>query len=285
MSFIKDELNKVFKKKDNQLVILIFINVAIFILFNIVSNIVGRAVLNKWFALIPDLTIWITHFWTNLTYMFVHFDLLHLLFNMLWLYWMGKLFDQQLGGKRLTGLYLLGGLAGGVLFVLSYLLLEMGPVPLVGASAGVMAIVVAVAVLTPNQRVNMIFLGQVPLKYLAIGIFVLFTVLDIRENLGGKIAHLGGALMGYFYVVQFRRGKDYAGNFYSIIFNFGSGLFKRRKKMKVEHRKAVDDDGYNLNKKRKQEKIDSILDKISKSGYESLSADEKRILFDESNKN
>ncbi|NQY08350.1 MAG: rhomboid family intramembrane serine protease [Flavobacteriales bacterium] len=293
MSAFKEEFDKVFKKKDNQLVIIIAVNVIVFILFNIISlSDTGKSILKEWVAVDSSIFTWLTHFWTTFTYMFVHFDLRHIFFNMLILFFMGRVLESQIGGRRFAGLFMLGGLAGAVLYVVAYnimIALNIGDIQhntLIGASAGVMAILIALAVLIPNQKINMMFFGPVSIKYVAYGLFIVSSILDMQENTGGKIAHIGGAIFGYFYIIQYRKGKDYAGNFYNFITSL-SGLFKSKKKqnMKVEHRKPTNDDDYNLHRKRDQDKIDSILDKISKSGYDSLNAEEKRILFKESNKN
>ncbi|NQY68340.1 MAG: rhomboid family intramembrane serine protease [Flavobacteriales bacterium] len=288
MSAIQDEINKVFKKKDNQLIILIFVNVAAYLILNIIGNFGGSSAfeyITNWFTLSSEPSKFITHFWTIFTYMFVHYEFMgHLLFNMLWLYWMGQLFESQLGSKRLMGLYLLGGLAGGVLYFILYLFIDQGSY-LLGASAGVMAIVIAVATLIPNQKVNLMFIGPVALKYVAAVIFILTSITDFQENTGGKIAHIGGALMGYIYIIQFRKGKDYAGNFYGFLTALLKGITRKKSSLKVAHKRPETDDQYQKRKSTNQRQIDIILDKISKSGYESLSAEEKRILFDESNKN
>jgi len=228
-------------------------------------------------AYLPKL---LTHFWTPVTYMFMHAGIWHILFNMLWLYWFGQIFEEYLGKKRILGLYFMGGLAGAFLFVLSYNTLPVfthspGLVAgstLVGASASVMAIMVATATLLPDYTISLILIGPVRLKWLVL-VLVLIDFLGITGfNAGGELSHLGGALIGFLYIKQLHRGHDWIGNI--------AKLFKPQKaKMKVvannPSRKSYD--------LPRQEEIDLILDKISRSGYDSLSKQEKEILFRASN--
>jgi len=213
--------------------------------------------------------------WTPLTYMFVHAGVFHILFNMLWLYWMGQIFEEYLGNKRTIGVYILGGLTGAFFFVASYNLLPMFTqhpeiVALssdVGASAAIMAIIIATATLLPDYTLYMMFIGPVKLKWLAL-FFVIVDFLGITGlNAGGEISHLGGALFGFIYIKQLQRGNDMAA--------FIGALFKKRPKLKV----AAKSNLKNASNKPRQEDVDRILDKISQTGYESLSKQEKEILF------
>jgi membrane associated rhomboid family serine protease len=228
--------------------------------------------------------------WTLITYMFTHFSLMHIFWNMITLYWFGQLFINYTNSKKLIPLYLLGGITGALLTIILFTAIPpfqpfIGA-PMIGASAGVTAIIVATATLIPNVNMNMMFIGPVKLIYVAL--FVIFIdVLNVAsyDNIGGNISHLGGALMGYLFIVQYKRGVDFSKGI-NRFFDWISGLLsiKPKSKMKVAYKRKVTDEEYNYNKKAEQENIDRILDKISKSGYESLSKSEKEILFKASGK-
>ena len=269
-------------KSGNRLNLLIGINVAIFLLINI-PGVVERLVFQSnaievyaadYLQLPSYLPKLLTRFWTPLTYMFMHAGIFHILFNMLWLYWMGQIFEEYLGNKRTIGLYLFGGLAGALFFVLFYNILpaftQTGLVynsTVVGASASVMAIIVATATLLPDYTIGLMFIGPVKLKWIAI-FYVIFDFLLITgPNAGGEIAHLGGALMGFVYIKQLQRGNDWIGGI--------TNLFKRRSKLTVVSKNY----SKNSNSLPRQEEIDRILDKISLSGYDSLNKQEKEVLF------
>ena len=228
--------------------------------------------------------------WTLITYMFTHIDVMHIFWNMITLYWFSIILSEYTSAKKIIPLYLLGGIAGGLV---TLLLITIIPVfhpfiglPMVGASAGVTAIIVAAATLVPNYRMNLMFIGPVKLIYVAL--FVLFLdVLNLATyaNVGGNIAHLGGALIGYLFIQQYKKGNDMSKRI-NQFFDWIIGLFKvtPKSKMKVAYKRTVSDEEYNYNKKIEQKKIDAILDKISKSGYESLTKAEKEILFKASGK-
>lgn len=228
--------------------------------------------------------------WTLITYMFTHFSLMHIFWNMITLYWFGQLFINYTNSKKLIPLYLLGGITGALLTIILFTAIPpfhpfIGA-PMIGASAGVTAIIVATATLIPNVNMNMMFIGPVKLIYVAL--FVIFIdVLNVAsyDNIGGNISHLGGAFMGYLFIVQYKRGVDFSKGI-NRFFDWISGLLsiKPKSKMKVAYKRKVTDEEYNYNKKVEQENIDRILDKISKSGYESLSKSEKEILFKASGK-
>ena len=212
------------------------------------------------------------HFWTPLTYMFLHAGFLHILFNMLWLYWMGQIFEEYLGNKRTIGLYLLGGLAGGFMFVLFYNIFPffapyVEGTTTVGASAAVMAIVVGTATLVPDYTIYMMLIGPVKIKWVALVIVIVDFLGIVGLNAGGEISHLGGALFGFVYVKQLQRGNDWVG--------FFTNFFKPRAKLKVASKNNSKTGGSTP----RQEEIDRILDKISQSGYDSLNKQEKEILF------
>ena len=238
-------------------------------------------------AYLPDLA---TRFWTPITYMFLHEGFIHILFNMLWLFWFGTIFLEYFDQKKLITVYLLGGLSGAFLYIFSFNLFPVFSDVLnrsiaLGASASVMAIVIAVAAYVPNYVVRLVLIGPVKIKYIALAALVFTSILDFSANTGGKIAHLGGALLGFLYVTQYKKGKD-IGKWFDRIMDSVFSLFKPRTKMKVTYKKPPKDDKeYNHYKAQQQEEINNILDKISKGGYDSLSKKEKEILFKMSDKN
>ena len=204
--------------------------------------------------------------------MFMHADIWHILFNMLWLYWFGQIFEEFLGKKRTIGLYLLGGLAGGILFVVAFNLLPLFSYVkqvshVVGASASVMAVVVAAATIAPNYSINLMIIGPVKIKWITLFYVALDFLSTTGPNAGGQIAHLGGALIGFIYVKQLQSGNDWITGI--------TQLFKRKSKLKV----VSTNRDKTIPVKPRQEEIDAILDKISQNGYDSLNKHEKEILF------
>ena len=227
--------------------------------------------------------------WSLFTYMFMHAGILHLLFNMLWFYWFGRLFLNFYSSKHLRGLYVLGGLCGGLLYMISYNVFPYfeGSVEiatLVGASASVLAIVVATAVREPEFPVQFMFIGTVRLKYVAL-FMVLFDLLFMTSsNAGGHIAHLGGAAAGFWFAMGLAKGTDPT-KWINIVLDFFSRGFKmpkRKPKMKVHYGNRQQQYDYNARKKADEDEINRILEKLRKSGYGSLSEDEKKKLFDAS---
>jgi len=234
----------------------------------------------SWFHLLPDFTEVLFRPWTLLTYSFMHGNVSHILWNMVLLYFASRIYLNLFSEKQFLKNYILGVLVGGLFFLIGY---NLFPVfegiypPLVGASAGVMAILIFVATYTPNQEVRLLFIN-VKLQYIGIA-FVLIDILQMPySNAGGRLAHLGGAFIGYLYASQLRMGKD-IGSVLDGIFNFIGSLFtpKKVKNMYTVHRSKKPSKENSI--KLQQEKIDTILDKISKSGYESLKQEEKDFLF------
>ncbi len=229
--------------------------------------------------------------WTLLSYMFLHKDLFHVLFNMVALYWFGRLFLMYNTGKQLTSLYLLGGVAAGLLYMLAYNIFPLfrgmtGFSMLMGASGSIMAIIVATAMQAPNMELRFLLLGNVKLKFIAL-VAVLISFFSITSsNAGGEIAHLGGALYGYFFVVSLRRGNDTT-RWLSRLIDAISNAFKPRS-MRVKkgagQRSKMTDAEFNMQKARNMEEVDRILDKIKASGYGSLSENEKTTLFQQRKK-
>jgi membrane associated rhomboid family serine protease len=223
--------------------------------------------------------------WTIITYMFTHFNLWHILFNMLILYWFGRIFMQYLAAKQLLSTYILGGLSGALLYILFINIFpglqEYLGGSMLGASASIMAIVIAISFYVPDYTLYLLFIGPVRLKYIAIAFVTIDLLMIASDNAGGNIAHLGGAIYGYWFITRFRKGSD-IGNWLNIFLNKTAALFKPRPKLNVSYRKStkhVHDEEYNRNKIEQQREIDRILEKIAKAGYESLTKKEKEILF------
>ncbi len=233
--------------------------------------------------------------WTLVTYMFLHVDFIHILFNLLWLYWFGTIFIQELGLKKLLSTYLLGGLAGGILYVITYNLLPVfaGVKEVsvaLGASASVMAVVVATATYQPDRRMHLILIGPIKIVYIALIMFILTSMVDFSTNTGGKIAHIGGALTGFLFAHYYKRGKDLTKGFDRTMDSIATWFKPGKERLKVTYKRTgeqkppADDLEYKQQKAEEQKQIDQILDKISKAGYDSLSAREKELLFKVSNK-
>ena len=290
MSVIED-LKEQFKRPNNALVKLILINVLVYALdclLFIISKLSGTAELFNtpyYYQSLPGNWIGLLYQpWTLLTYFFTHEipSPLHILFNMLGLYWFGMVVQDLIGSKKLTSIYILGGLFAGLVFLvvlnfIPYFSANHSATTLVGASGSVYAIVIAAAVLAPNYKFYMLLLGPVKISYIAIFYIFISLIGTVGSNAGGNIAHLGGALMGYFFISQLRKGND-LGMFLHSFTSKIKGLFNRSKRIKVSYKNENAD----VSPKAKQAQIDAILDKISQSGYESLSKEEKRNLFDAS---
>jgi membrane associated rhomboid family serine protease len=292
---ILDDLRGTFRNGNN-LIKLIYINVGLFLIITIIGIIgflvVNPEVMNQTIRLLSvpsSFQTLLVRPWTIITYMFTHKELLHILVNLLWLYWFGKIFLEYLDQKKLVAVYLLGGIAGAFTYVLSYNIFPAfqnvvgESIPLLGASASVMAIVVAIAAYVPDYTVYLFLLGKVKIKYIALGIFIFTSVMDFSVNSGGKLAHIGGALFGYLYILSYRQGRD-LGKGVNRIIDFLVTLFKPSKKLKVTYKKPANEFEYNKVKVEHQKEINRILDKISKGGYDSLTKPEKDILFRESQK-
>ncbi|WP_291722253.1 rhomboid family intramembrane serine protease [Bernardetia sp.] len=299
---IKYEWNK----SDNTLMRVIMINVAVYLLLAtviIIAKFGGVPILGditaKVFFLPADISDLAFRPWTLLTYGFAHSigDIFHIVFNMLVLFWFGQIVVSEIGSNRFLGLYIWGILAGAVAFLLLFNFvpyftdLKNGTV-LIGASAGVYAVVVAAGTLLPNVKMNLFLLGEVSLKWIAMGYIILSFVSLAGGNAGGNMAHLGGALIGYLFIVQYRKGNDWSKPIVGVT-SFFANLFKRKPKMKAykggaSSYKADDSNRQKQARAKKsteeQNQIDEILDKISASGYESLTQKEKQILFQASKK-
>ena len=291
---IFDDIRLTFRKGNN-LTKLIYINVAVFILITIVAvigfllnnNIISEKTLEL-LSVPASLKVLLVRPWTLITYMFTHKDIWHILFNMLWLYWFGRIFLEYLDERKLVAVYLLGGICGALVYIISFNVFPaftsvVADSAAIGASASVMAIVVAIAVYVPDYTVQIFLFGRIKIKYMALAIFVLTSVMDFSVNSGGKLAHIGGAFFGYFYIINLKQGHDIGKGFNKII-DFFVTMFKPRKRLKVTHKKVATEYEYNKIKVEHQKRINLILDKISKGGYDSLTKEEKEALFNESQK-
>jgi membrane associated rhomboid family serine protease len=222
--------------------------------------------------------------WTLITHLFVHSGLMHILFNMMTLYFTYQLFNQRFDDKRFLNVYFVSGFAGALMFLLSVNLFPLfsenaHSQTAVGASAAVMGVLIAICTYRPQDEVMLFGAFRLKLQWMAL-IFVLLDLISIRGgNEGGHLAHLGGALFGFFWAINIKKGIDIA-----AFFNKAQAIFswkpKRKSTIKVVHKRAKTDDDYNLDKRQKQKRIDDILDKISRSGYDSLSKEEKALLFE-----
>ena len=302
-------------KMGNMVTRLVILNVAVFVFVNVVKLLI--LIFNGWdksstafqdflhfFCMSSDIWFVLTHPWVIFTHMFLHEGFLHILFNMLFLYWFGRIVGGFIGDRKILPLYLMGGLVGMVVYFVSFNLLGYSDATTgyaLGASAAVMAVVVAAGAIAPDYIMRLLFLGDVKLKYIAAALLFLDLIgIGNNYNTGGHFAHLGGAFFGWFFIGQLKQGNDLSipvNNILDKVFAFFNGLFgKSSRRPKVIYRdpnlkkksrsdkrssgnRSSDDNGASH-----QEKLDSILDKIKQSGYESLSAEEKEFLFNASKK-
>lgn len=298
MGHIITDLKETFRRGDIS-VRLIYINVAVFIgieLIKVILLLFNRmaAPLFDVLALPASFSRFLYQPWSIVTYMFMHGGVMHILFNMLWLFWFGKLFLLFFSARHLRGVYLLGGLSGGLLYMLAYNIFPyfastVGYSLLIGASASVLAIVAAVAYREPNYPIQLLLVGTVRLKYLALFVVVTDLLFITSGNAGGHIAHLGGALAGLWFAASLHKGTDMTAWINRGLDALASltrlGFSRRKPKMKVHYGGRADrmkDYDYNARKKADEERINSILEKVKKSGYESLSKEEKEDLFNAS---
>jgi len=311
MANVLDNLKYQFKS-GGMYIKLIFINVAVFAFFGVLTGIAALMQWNdllvsvsghyyfipeSWFSFSTNPSVFLTRPWSIITYMFMHGNIMHLLMNMLIFFFMGKMLEQYLGSKKTLSIYIIGGIFGALIYFGAHnifpLLNARGHIPMVGASASVMAILAAIATYAPNVEVHVFGMIKVKLYVIAI----LYGVIDLMSigSMDGvaHFAHLGGALWGFLYISQFRKGKDMALWFDKLMMRI-VGLFKKSPKIRVAHskyrkpkksKKATskktpprNDHDYNSQKIDKQAQLDAILDKIKVGGYECLSVEEKRFL-------
>jgi len=295
MGSVFEDLKNAFKRSNNYLNQLIVINVVAWLAYSLIYVLAVVSNHGELFNFIrtnlelpSGLHSFIFKPWTLISYFFLHAQtsLFHILFNMLWFYWCGRIIQDLVGSSKILGLYVWGGISGGLLYLLAYntipYFIGLGPALLVGASASVMAVVVGAATLAPDYSFNLMFIGRV--KMIHIGLFyVALSIISLAgSNGGGEIAHLGGALAGFIFIKQLQKGNDLSKPVFGIVDFFGN-LFKPSPKMKVSHKKKPKNTP-SKNSSVPQEEIDKILDKISQSGYESLTKEEKNKLFSASQK-
>ena len=285
-NFIIEDFKNEWRKKDNGLIKIILINVILFIGISFIQVIMTISGLSSFFnifinkLMLPaSFNIFIFQPWSIITYFFLHLNFMHILWNMLFLYWFGKIIQDNIGNNALISLYVLGGIIGGLLFMAIYNIIpyygERVPESLMlGASAGVFSVVVGSATLLPNYSFYLLLIGPVRIKYIAL-FYVLLSFFDVAgSNAGGEIAHMGGAIIGYIYIKKLQNGIDIGQGLINFI-----NLFNNKQVSEVRDEKNT-----NIFEESSQDEIDKILDKISESGYSSLSKDEKERLFNASKK-
>jgi membrane associated rhomboid family serine protease len=299
---VLNEFKDAFRKPNNAHVQLIIVNIVVFVVLGVlmvVSDVSGFpnffSAVHSQFQIPARFSEFITQPWTLISYAFAH-DLTriwHILFNMLTLYWFGRLFVEYLGSDKLIATYVLGGMAGATVYLLSYNLIPYyiertinTHVIMVGGSASVDAIVVACATLLPDYTFFLLFFGPVRIKYIAAVIVFLSFLGSVGTNAGGNIAHLGGALMGFIYTKQLQAGINW-GSWITSLLDAVKSVFASKPRVKVTYRKeetrSPKKDAPKFTRAT-QDEIDVILDKISERGYESLSKEEKEKLFNASKK-
>ncbi len=254
---------------------IIYVNVFLFF----ITVLLNKYII-EWFALPSNLDSFLYKPWTLITYTFIHQNIFHVLSNLLVLYYIGNLFLNFYTKKQFLNFYFLGGIFGGVIFLAYYYFIDKtAAFPLAGASAAVTTIFIAIATKIPRYAIRLRFIGSVELWVLA-AIWVVLSILQLANpDKGSAIAHLSGAIFGYIYSKQLEQGNDIGGWFEGIV-DYFTNLFKPKKKSpfkavyKTKSRTTTQDVSLT-----RQRKINDILDKISKSGYESLSQEEKDFLF------
>jgi membrane associated rhomboid family serine protease len=282
-------------KKSDGLVRLIAINAIIFVVIQVVHIFSRFSENDRFVEAHPDLYLAATSNparlldrpWSIFTHMFTHEEVGHFIFNIFCLYTGGRLFRFFLGSKKLVVNYILGGLSGFLLFFIFFNLFPALPKDsyILGASAAVMSIIITVGVVQPNYRIKLFGVFEMKLMWLCI-ILVFVDLVSLRKgfNSGGHIGHLGGALFGLIYGLNFQKNRN-MGSWLENLFAKISGMFGGKKShLQTVHKRPITDDEFNAEKVKRQKRVDEILDKINRSGYESLSKEEKDYLFKYSQK-
>jgi len=266
---------------------LIIINIGVYIgilLIKILFNSIGflflkdshfsfQAFVSTWLCVPADIPTLIYKPWTLLTSIFLHMDFFHILFNMIMLWFSGSIFLYYFKTKSLYTVYIIGGIIGNLLFILSYNYFPVfeavtSHAVALGASGGVLAVLIAAATKAPNQQINLLFFGNMSLKWIAI-VFVIMDIVSIpRGNSGGHFAHLGGALFGFLFAY-----------FPKLSFLHKPVFTFHKPKIKYTPQRPKTDEQYNRERAEQRKRVDEILDKISKSGYQHLTKEEKDFLF------
>lgn len=300
MNGFLNDFKNAWNKPNNAVAQIIIINVIVFIVHALFQVFTSERFFNSiyfHFAIPSEFEVFITRPWTIITYAFTHSlnDPFHIIFNMLVFYWFGKLLEEYLGSSKVIAIYVWGAVFAGGLYLFAYNLLpfyqNFSSAILVGASGSVYAIMAAAATLLPDYRFFLLFIGPVRIKYIAAVLIFLSFLFSVGQNAGGNLAHLGGALLGYLFIIRLHKGSDWSKPVIAVL-NFFKGLFKKKPRIKVSHRREtfyssnpVDRDVKpKTNAHPDQKEIDLILDKISEKGYESLTAEEKEKLFNASRK-
>jgi membrane associated rhomboid family serine protease len=290
-----------FFRKRSALSYLVIINIAVWLLVQIIKvfaflfddpdTAFNLTKVLDYFAVPAYLPNLLTQPWSLFTYMFLHLSIWHILVNMLILYWFGRIFLEYLTERKLIWVYILGGLSGGLVYILSFNIFPVFSSTIrlsyaIGASASVMAVVSAIAFYVPNYTIYLLFLGRVRIIYIAIALFVLDFFMIPSANSGGHIAHIGGALFGFLYIKLFFPSRKSIHGAQNPFISWWKRTFFRPKRTapKGARNRPVSDEEYNYNKAHHQQQIDKILDKISKGGYDSLTKEEKEFLFKSSGK-
>lgn len=275
---------------------LVWINIAVFVLLRITAIVCMFAgtpgfleEVMRQVQLPSHLSTLATRPWTVITYMFSQYDVLHILFNLLWFYWFGTLFRMVSTPRQMLALYIYGGLGGAVMFLLAYNLIPTFAYThgwLIGSSASVIAIVTATAILMPDFRMHLLFIGSVSLKWIAIATIGLVLIGVTGSNAGGEFAHIGGVIVGAWYGLMMKRGQDITRPLNRLFDMFVNGWHSitsirlRNKTPKSSYKyqsssassPSINDDD--------RAQLDEILDKIKKSGYAALTPEERKRLFD-----
>ncbi|CAN5352168.1 rhomboid family intramembrane serine protease [soil metagenome] len=291
MSGLFEDFRSEFNKPNNTLVQLILINTVVFLVLLIAKVSLTMAersgvyiIMEEQLMMPGEVNAFLHKPWTLITYFFTHNDILHILYNMLFLYWFGKLIDEYLGNRRLIGLYIMGGIAGGLVFLAMYNLVpyfqNRDTVPMLGASAAAFSVAVGAATLLPNYTFHLLFFGPVRIKYIVFFFIVLSIAQSAGANAGGNLAHLGGALMGFTYVKLLQNGTDLGRPIYWLADGWNN-LFRPKPAVKVSYRQrsstsaqtsayATSGSPSSTISTPDQDEVDMILDKSSRSGDESL---------------
>lgn len=287
-NFIIEDFKKAWSKEDNGLIKIILINIIIFVSISVLEVFITlsgggsliRVVINK-LMLPASFTTFILQPWSLISYFFLHLSFGHILWNMLFLYWFGKIIHDNIGNNAVISLYILGGIIGGLSYMALFNIIpfyedRVSESLMLGASAGVFSVVAGSATLLPNYTFYLLFLGPIRIKYIAL-FYILLSFFDITgSNAGGEIAHIGGALIGYLFIKQLQNGINMGDGVIKII-----NLFNRKNSSKKEKEFTINKEtSFEIS----QDEIDKILDKISESGYSSLSKKEKEKLFNASKK-
>ena len=282
-----EDLKNTWRRPGNVLVQLIIVNLSAFLLLSVIRVflVLGGAAeaYESFLRMLTVSSVWGEIFarpWTVFTYAFLHEDFFHFLFNMLFFYWFGRILSDFLRPKNLLSLYLAGAVFSALFFVLMYNTVPYyqtrGTTHMLGASGSVYATVAAAATLVPNYAFHLLFVGPIKIKYIAIFYFFLSFAQLTGTNAGGQLAHLGGFAVGYLYITQLRKGRDLGKPFLWLLYSLAN--FFKKPKAKAPRRAREKEP------KTEQEAIDRILEKISVSGYESLTKEERERLFNASKK-